>query len=58
MPVHGLPAHDLVAAVAGGFAFSLALTAHGRLYAWGDNTFGELGRETHGKQSLVPVPIQ
>ena len=32
-----------VVAIAGGFAFTLAATGNGRVYAWGDNSFDELG---------------
>jgi alpha-tubulin suppressor-like RCC1 family protein len=32
-----------VVAIAGGVGFTLAVTSNGQVYAWGDNTFGELG---------------
>ena len=35
-----------VVAIAGGLGFTLAVTSNGRVYAWGDNTFGELGTNT------------
>ncbi len=35
-----------VVAIAGGVGFTLAVTSNGQVYAWGDNTFGELGTNT------------
>ena len=32
-----------VVAIAGGSEFTLAVTSNGQIYAWGDNSFGELG---------------
>jgi alpha-tubulin suppressor-like RCC1 family protein len=32
-----------VVAIAGGVGFTLAVTSNGQAYAWGDNTYGELG---------------
>jgi len=42
-PVAGL---SNVVAIAGGVGFTLAVTSNGQVYAWGDNTFGELGTNT------------
>ena len=36
-----------VVAIAGGLGFTLAVTSNGQVYAWGDNTFGELGTNTN-----------
>jgi len=44
VPVTGLPA-NIVAIAAGGW-HSLALTSSWTVYAWGDNTYGELGDGT------------
>jgi len=50
LKVVGLPANAVVQAVAAGQAFSVAVvnvgTDHGRIYAWGSNTFGQLGQGT------------
>ncbi|MGO9528021.1 MAG: RCC1 domain-containing protein [Verrucomicrobiia bacterium] len=35
-----------VVAIAGGVGFTLAVTSNGQVYAWGDNSFGELGTNT------------
>jgi alpha-tubulin suppressor-like RCC1 family protein len=35
-----------VVAIAGGLGFTLAVTSNGQVFAWGDNTFGELGTNT------------
>jgi len=42
--------NQYVVAIAGGLGFTLAVTSNGQVYAWGDNTFGELGTYT----SVVP----
>jgi len=41
-PVDGLA--ELVVAVAGGWAHTLAVDAHGRLWAWGSNRHGQIGK--------------
>jgi len=46
---------DFVAISAGGF-HSLALKADGRVYAWGDNSYGQLGNGTLTTQS-IPVIV-
>ena len=51
-----LPAGTRVTAVAGGGNLSLALTADGRVLAWGDNSVGQLGNGTTADSSL-PVPV-
>ena len=45
-----------VVAVANGYLHSLALTADGLVYAWGDNTYGELGNNSV-TASKVPVAV-
>ncbi|MEV5574795.1 Ig-like domain repeat protein [Spirillospora sp. NPDC052269] len=54
-----LPRGVTVAHVAGGNYHSLALTSDGRVLAWGDNMFGELGDGSgvgHVIPSFVPLP--
>jgi alpha-tubulin suppressor-like RCC1 family protein len=51
-----LPGGAVAAAVAGGQAHSLALTNDGRLFAWGDNTYGQLGDGTTTSR-LAPVQV-
>jgi alpha-tubulin suppressor-like RCC1 family protein len=51
-----------VVQVAGGSDFSLALTESGQLYAFGENSFGELGNETNinqitGKANPTPTLV-
>ena len=58
MPVvaSGDLAGKFVVAIAAGNSHSLALTADGKLYAWGYNTYGQLGDGTTTNQS-VPVAV-
>jgi alpha-tubulin suppressor-like RCC1 family protein len=51
-----LPARTRVTAIAAGGDFSLALTADGRVLAWGDNFYGQLGIGTTTNRS-VPVLV-
>lgn len=54
-PVPGVP-HD-VTAISAGSDFSLALTSTGRLYSFGVNYFGELGRAANSGTSVAnPTP--
>jgi alpha-tubulin suppressor-like RCC1 family protein len=51
-----------VTQVAAGEGFSLAVTAGGQLYAWGENINGELGNETNNlseelKPNPTPTPV-
>jgi len=50
------PAGTRFVQVAAGNSYSLALTADGTLYAWGDNSKGQLGNTTT-TQSNVPVAV-
>jgi alpha-tubulin suppressor-like RCC1 family protein len=51
-----LPSGVRATAIAVGGGFDLAVTSTGAVYAWGDNTFGELGTGDT-KSSNVPVPV-
>ncbi len=54
--VEGLPAGDPVTAIAAGYGHSLAVTRLGRVYAWGDNTSGQLGNgSVQGNRGPVTV---
>ena len=51
----------VVAAVSCGETHTLALTADGRLIAWGDNAYGQLGNVTDRTSSspfVVPLPLK
>jgi alpha-tubulin suppressor-like RCC1 family protein len=56
MRVHVPPATVVIAARAG-CNHALALTAGGRVLAWGDNSFGQLGDGTHAGR-LAPVLVK
>jgi alpha-tubulin suppressor-like RCC1 family protein len=45
-----------ITAIAGGYRHSLALDANGNLYAWGDNTYKELGDGTTTQRN-TPVAV-
>jgi len=45
-----------VVAIAAGGKHSLALTSDGQVFAWGDNSFGQLGNNTT-TSSLIPVAV-
>ena len=54
--VQGLPALPRKAvAVAAGYNHSLALLDDGTVYAWGDNSSGQLGNPAAGTQTSTPV---
>jgi hypothetical protein len=40
-----------------GSGFSLGLGNDGKLYAWGDNSDGELGNSSNNTDSAVPLPV-
>lgn len=52
--VQGLPEDDPVVQIAAGAAHSMALTASGKVYAWGSNSNGQLGIGSF-TDSSVPV---
>ena len=54
--VKGLPADIPVFSIAAGNMHSLVLLADGSLWAWGDNSFGQLGNNTVDNASL-PVKV-
>jgi alpha-tubulin suppressor-like RCC1 family protein len=51
-----LPSGTDVTAVAAGGDTSYALTSSGEIYAWGDNTYGELGDGSSGSNTSTYVP--
>jgi alpha-tubulin suppressor-like RCC1 family protein len=53
-----LPAGTKVTAVRAGCGFSLALTAAGRVFAWGNDEDGELGNNQKRGSKTVPVPVR
>jgi alpha-tubulin suppressor-like RCC1 family protein len=53
----GVGTLDNIVQVAAGGSHSLALSKNGRVYAWGDNQFGQLGRQTF-PVAFGPVPEQ
>ena len=57
LPVQAqLPGGVVAKAVAGAAGHSLALTTTGKVYAWGDNSHGQLGDGNYLEQNL-PVPV-
>lgn len=46
-----------ITAIAAGGAHSVALGSDGRVYTWGDNTYGQLGTGTEGGVRLTPVAV-
>ncbi|MEU7023836.1 Ig-like domain repeat protein [Streptomyces sp. NPDC046203] len=56
-PVQILPAGSGIAALTAGAIHSLLMTTDGRVYAWGDNTFGGLGDGTTTQRN-EPVRTQ
>ncbi|WP_269798947.1 RCC1 domain-containing protein [Caldicellulosiruptor acetigenus] len=47
-----------VVAIAAGRYHSLALKKDGTVWAWGENSTGQLGNETSGKDKYSYVPVQ
>ena len=52
-----VPAGVRLVQVAAGNSFSLALGSNGLVYAWGLNTYGQLGDGTSGTNRLTPVAV-
>lgn len=52
-----LPAGVTATGISSGQAHSLALGDDGRVYAWGDNSFGQLGDGIRGDHRLTPSPV-
>ncbi|MFJ7901533.1 RCC1 domain-containing protein [Streptomyces sp. NPDC096198] len=47
-----------IADVAAGGGHALALDKRGRVQAWGDNNYGQLGTNRTGDMATAPVPVQ
>ncbi len=56
-PVSALSSNSVTPAVSVGNAFTVALNAQGTIFAWGDNTLGQLGEGCLGAYSATPVQI-
>ena len=52
-----LPANVTANDIAAGGSYGLAMAPGGRVYAWGDNTEGQLGSGTAGGSSNTPAPV-
>eukprot|EP01122_Echinamoeba_exundans_P000373 TRINITY_DN10331_c0_g1_i1.p1 TRINITY_DN10331_c0_g1~~TRINITY_DN10331_c0_g1_i1.p1 ORF type:complete len:996 (-),score=143.11 TRINITY_DN10331_c0_g1_i1:1-2583(-) len=48
---------ERIAALYGGYNYSLALTANGELYSWGYNNFGQLGLGHTNQHAAVPSHV-
>jgi alpha-tubulin suppressor-like RCC1 family protein len=46
-----------VSGIASGYLHSLAVKSDGTVWAWGDDTDGELGNGTSGTTSGVPIEV-
>jgi alpha-tubulin suppressor-like RCC1 family protein len=53
-----LPPGVTITSVRAGCVHTLALTSTGKLLAWGDNSFGELGDDLATESSTTPVTVQ
>ncbi len=53
-----LPADFTYVQVSAGFSHSLAVGSDGNVYAWGYNGFGQLGNNSSGGYSFVPVRVR
>jgi alpha-tubulin suppressor-like RCC1 family protein len=60
MPASAVSRADYVVTggIAAGGSHSLAFKADGTAWAWGSNTYGQLGNTGAGSQSLTPVAVQ
>ena len=52
-----LPSGVTITNIAAGGDQSLALASNGRVWAWGDNSLGQLGNGTDGGYSNIPVQV-
>lgn len=53
-----LPKHTKVVRIAAGCYHSLALTSTGKVLAWGQNSYGELGNGSSGAPKDAPVKVK
>ena len=53
----GVSADFTYVQISAGYRHSLALGSDGYVYAWGDNTYAQLGNNTSGGYSTVPVRV-
>lgn len=51
------PAGVRITQVSAGCEFNLALSTNGTVYAWGNDTAGQLGQLVTGQESFLPVPV-
>ena len=56
LPTLNFPGFDIVDAVAVGGSHVMALLGDGTVWAWGDNTYGQLGDDTKA-DSIAPVQV-
>ncbi len=52
-----IPPGTRITQIAAGGAHSLALSSTGRIYAWGNNDYGQLGNDDRPNASPVPVAV-
>ncbi len=52
-----LPAGVSPVRIAAGWEHSLTVGSDGKLYAWGENTIGELGQEPSGASLIISTPV-
>ncbi len=52
MPLKVANLEEKIVAISGGKRHSAALTAEGKLYTWGSNEYGQLGRQANASVGL------